>query len=341
MLATEQTTPEFFLLAACHVSGLGGSLPETRVRGLPPGNHAGVSGCWPVTSTLVWGCGYSCDGTASVSLDQRFYASTYGRFNSPDPSWTSAKAGVPGTWNRYSYARLDPVNRNDPKGLDDDDDDDDDDDGGYGNGFVSSNPPPCSGNGGDCNCIGAIVVDPACIAVYGSALAVSWLASAPTSNPIPSQPLCPLVGIVGSYTVTSAWPVYAEFAPVMAYDIDEALSILNNEGVVPQINSGYRSVASQGNIPANNPNGVAPPGKSWHNVGLAVDFQLNPATQTGQEIIAAMEEVGLTWGGTWSSPDNVHFQLPPNVIHSNGTVTSGAPSPAQVAACQAEHPLGH
>jgi len=316
-------------------------LPETRVRGLPPGNHAGVSGCWPVTSTLVWGCGYSCDGTASGSLDQRFYASTYGRFNSPDPSWTSAKAGVPGTWNRYSYARLDPVNRNDPKGLDDDDDDDDDDDGGYGNGFVSSNPPPCSGNGGDCNCIGAIVVDPACIAVYGSALAVSWLASAPTSNPIPSQPLCPLVGIVGSYTVTSAWPVYAEFAPVMAYDIDEALSILNNEGVVPQINSGYRSVASQGNIPANNPNGVAPPGKSWHNVGLAVDFQLNPATQTGQEIIAAMEEVGLTWGGTWSSPDNVHFQLPPNVIHSNGTVTSGAPSPAQVAACQAEHPLGH
>ena len=37
--------------------------------------------------------------------------------------------------NRYSYARLDPANRNDPKGLDDDDDDDDIIYGGSGNGF--------------------------------------------------------------------------------------------------------------------------------------------------------------------------------------------------------------
>ena len=43
------------------------------------------------------------------------------------------KAGNPGSWNRYSYARLDPANRNDPKGLDDDDDDDDIY-GGSGNG---------------------------------------------------------------------------------------------------------------------------------------------------------------------------------------------------------------
>jgi len=54
--------------------------------------------------------------------DQRYYASTYGRFNTPDPSRRSAKAGNPLSWNRYAYTLGDPVNGNDPKGLDDDDD---------------------------------------------------------------------------------------------------------------------------------------------------------------------------------------------------------------------------
>jgi RHS repeat-associated protein len=55
--------------------------------------------------------------------DQRFYASTYGRFMTPDPSAKSAKAGTPGSWNRYSYAQGDPANRKDPRGLDDCSDD--------------------------------------------------------------------------------------------------------------------------------------------------------------------------------------------------------------------------
>jgi hypothetical protein len=50
-------------------------------------------------------------------MDQRFYASTYGRFNTPDPY--SARVGPrdPGSWNRYSYTRGDPVNRFDRHGL--------------------------------------------------------------------------------------------------------------------------------------------------------------------------------------------------------------------------------
>jgi len=92
-------------------------LPETRVRGLPAGNHAGVGGCRPVTSTLVWACGYCCDGTASGSLDQRFYANTYGRFNTPDPYKASGGTSDPASWNRYSYVEGDPVNAKDPRGL--------------------------------------------------------------------------------------------------------------------------------------------------------------------------------------------------------------------------------
>src|SRR5579863_6190110 len=54
---------------------------------------------------------------------QRFYASTYGRFNTPDPSQRTATApsdpSDPQTWNRFTYANSDPVNNNDPTGLDD------------------------------------------------------------------------------------------------------------------------------------------------------------------------------------------------------------------------------
>jgi RHS repeat-associated protein len=48
--------------------------------------------------------------------DQRFYASTYGRFNTPDPYSGSATLLNPLSWNRYSYTLGDPVNGNDPTG---------------------------------------------------------------------------------------------------------------------------------------------------------------------------------------------------------------------------------
>ena len=51
--------------------------------------------------------------------DQRFYASGYGRFNTADPSISSVGPQDPASWNRYSYTRGDPVNRIDPRGLDD------------------------------------------------------------------------------------------------------------------------------------------------------------------------------------------------------------------------------
>jgi RHS repeat-associated protein len=49
--------------------------------------------------------------------DQRYYASSYGRFNTADPYGGSAHPKNPLTWNRYSYVAGDPVNRNDRHGL--------------------------------------------------------------------------------------------------------------------------------------------------------------------------------------------------------------------------------
>jgi RHS repeat-associated protein len=56
--------------------------------------------------------------------DQRFYASTYGRFNTPDPYQASGGPSSPASWNRYAYTRGDPVNRIDPRGRVDCDPDD-------------------------------------------------------------------------------------------------------------------------------------------------------------------------------------------------------------------------
>jgi hypothetical protein len=56
--------------------------------------------------------------------DQRWYASAYGRFMTADPYRASGGPKSPASWNRYSYTRGDPVNRYDPRGLDDGDPDD-------------------------------------------------------------------------------------------------------------------------------------------------------------------------------------------------------------------------
>jgi len=48
----------------------------------------------------------------------RYYSSSWGRFVTPDPSPSSIDLRTPQSWNRYAYAVEDPVNGNDPSGLD-------------------------------------------------------------------------------------------------------------------------------------------------------------------------------------------------------------------------------
>ena len=47
----------------------------------------------------------------------RYYASTMGRFLSPDPLLNSGRPGNPQTWNRYAYALNNPLRTIDPTGL--------------------------------------------------------------------------------------------------------------------------------------------------------------------------------------------------------------------------------
>jgi RHS repeat-associated protein len=65
---------------------------------------------------------YTRDSATGLDYaDQRYYANNFGRFTSPDPyqanNGASGDTGDPGSWNRYSYTRGDPINRFDPMGL--------------------------------------------------------------------------------------------------------------------------------------------------------------------------------------------------------------------------------
>ncbi len=56
-------------------------------------------------------------GTGLDYADQRYYASTFGRFMTPDPYRASGGPANPQSWNRYSYVLGDPVNFRDHSGL--------------------------------------------------------------------------------------------------------------------------------------------------------------------------------------------------------------------------------
>jgi RHS repeat-associated protein len=70
---------------------------------------------------------YFRDAVGQDYADQRYYNQA-GRFFSPDPGGiATADSSNPGSWNRYSYASGDPVNRHDPHGTEDCDPTDPDD----------------------------------------------------------------------------------------------------------------------------------------------------------------------------------------------------------------------
>jgi uncharacterized protein YcbK (DUF882 family) len=107
--------------------------------------------------------------------------------------------------------------------------------------------------------------------------------------------------------------------------LSQALGNLNQQGIVPVITSGFRSTSLQAALRSNPGLGaITPASVSWHSVGAAVDFGSNSNAGNLGAIQAAMIQAGFVWGGSFRTPDVVHYQSQPA-----GT----SPSSALVQAC--------
>jgi uncharacterized protein YcbK (DUF882 family) len=103
--------------------------------------------------------------------------------------------------------------------------------------------------------------------------------------------------------------------PDLARGVRNMAATLSARGIEIKVTSGKRSTERQAALyanRANNPYPVARPGTSKHELGLAVD--LVPTGARSSRISAAIGETGeaqgLRWGGRFSKPDAVHFELP-------------------------------
>jgi len=265
----------------------------------------------------------------------REYHPTQGRWLSPDPAGLAAADPTnPQSLNRYAYVLNRPTGLVDPLGL------------LYTVQYACYNPMGmCAGNattwagsegglaavfaGFEGTIVGYLpgtdlpIIDIEPMFQVISLNMTSWLAdysggpagglATPANNPAP----CTLQRPLGNYAVGPN--AVALFQPPMAASISSALTNLNNQGIVPMITSGFRTAAGQSAL-QNSPYGAAQ--VSWHQVGMAVDINSN--TPNFAAIAAAMTGSGLTWGGTFTHPDPVHFQ---------GAAGGTTPSAAQVTAC--------
>jgi RHS repeat-associated protein len=63
--------------------------------------------------------GYQKDGETGLDFAKaRYYGNGLGRFTSLDPLMSSARLGIPQSWNRYSYCINNPIRFTDPTGMD-------------------------------------------------------------------------------------------------------------------------------------------------------------------------------------------------------------------------------
>jgi hypothetical protein len=113
------------------------------------------------------------------------------------------------------------------------------------------------------------------------------------------------------YTVADPGPnapkVHAVFSKKTADHLSPALKQLNKDGIIPKINSAFRTQADQKHM-QNGGSGSNPAAKiSWHEAGAAVDINGTRLPQF-KTIILVMEKNGFVWGGNFhSSKDPPHF----------------------------------
>ncbi|WP_263357974.1 M15 family metallopeptidase [Acidicapsa ligni] len=113
------------------------------------------------------------------------------------------------------------------------------------------------------------------------------------------------------------------FSPETATHLNAAFGELNQDGIVPQINSGFRTDSDQTRM-QNGGSGSNPAAMfSWHQAGGAVDLNGTHSQQFGT-ITSVMKAHGFVWGGDFQShKDPPHFDGR-NFLHHQWGMILGA-----------------
>lgn len=102
-----------------------------------------------------------------------------------------------------------------------------------------------------------------------------------------------------------------DFAP----SVDLLLTLANQQGVRGlKVTSAFRSTAKQARMRRNpaKHRAITPAKYSLHSAGWAIDINLGEFSSDVQEdILAAAEDAGLSWGGDFKKSDPVHFYVDP------------------------------
>ena len=106
-----KTSWQYFAGRRLQVMDRLGSVPTPGSRYYPYGEESN-----PPANNADKFATYYRDGTGLDYASQRYYASTLGRFLTADPYQASGGPSQPGSWNRYTYVKGDPINYRDPSG---------------------------------------------------------------------------------------------------------------------------------------------------------------------------------------------------------------------------------
>lgn len=106
--------------------------------------------------------------------------------------------------------------------------------------------------------------------------------------------------------------VHHGLIPVLTRLVEQAA----HRGIAVTFVSGYRDKAAQQRLwdawVKRGRTGIAPapPGRSLHQRGLAVDFDTYPRTAAARRIVGVLAEgLGLRWGGRFQKPDPIHLDV--------------------------------
>lgn len=98
-----------------------------------------------------------------------------------------------------------------------------------------------------------------------------------------------------------------------ATHVDQFISNAAANGVNLHFNSAYRTPAHQAAL-HNDPAAITPADTSLHSAGFAVDVNYSTLSTADQAVIRqAASDAGLSWGGSFHTPDPPHFYMDPPV----------------------------